>query len=411
MIDEKQLTASKAQSMAEQMTNWRRTIHANPELSFHEYGTSRYVASILETVPGLQVETEVAGTGVVAVLGAGSPTILLRADMDALPIDEQTDLPFASRNPGVMHACGHDAHTSIMLGAIHLLADQLEQGKLQGTVKFMFQPAEENVDENGLTGAPHMIAADVLDNVDAAIALHMSPENPVGEVLVHDGYSMANVDNFQGTIVGTGGHGAYPHLGTDPTWLLIPVLQALHGIVARRVSPLEPAVVSIGQIHAGMTNNVIPTEVTVDGTMRSYSPEVRQQLMDEVEKAFSVTQVLGGDYKLDFTLGEPALDNNREVNHHIRSAIESLYPDMLMIDEPFGLGSEDFGHITKRVPGAMFFLGCSKNDGIQRGLHTPLFDIDENCLPIGAAILTETAKRLLAEGPKAGAKAEPANRG
>lgn len=388
--------AVKAEALADQIVSWRRTIHENPELSFHEHQTSAYVASILRQVEGVQVETGVGGTGVVATIGSGSgPIIALRADMDALPIYEQNNHGFASQNPGVMHACGHDAHTSILLGAVHVLAEQFREGQLQGTVRCLFQPAEEAADEQGLTGAPHMIAAGVLEGVSAAIALHMNPERPLGEAWVHNGYSMANVDNFRAIITGTGGHAAYPHLTMDPTWLLVPVLQALHGIVARRVSPLESAVISVGQIHAGTTNNVIPTEVLLEGTMRSYDPDVREQLIAELERAFSVAKTLGGDYRLEIVRGEPALRNAAAVNEAISESIQDLYPNCQITDIPFGLGGEDFGHMSQRIPAAMFFLGCGLPDGVVRGLHTPIFDLDERCLPMGVAILADSARRLL----------------
>ncbi|UOF91118.1 amidohydrolase [Fodinisporobacter ferrooxydans] len=387
----------RAQALSDEIIQWRRNIHANPELSFQEFQTSNFVIERLHQIPGMKVETGVGyKTAVVGTLSSGmGPTIAIRADMDALPILEATNHSFCSQNTGVMHACGHDAHTSILLGAAHVLAECFQAGEIQGTVKFIFQPAEEATDEHGLTGAPYMIKAGVLDGVDCAIALHMSPENPVGEVQVHAGYSMANVDVFEATLYGTGGHGAYPHLGTDPVWMLGPVLQALHGIVARRVSPLEPAVVSIGQIRAGSTSNVIPSEVYIQGTARSYDPEVRELIISELEKAFSIVANLGGKYTFHINRGEPALKNDARVNEWIVSTIRDLYPEFKCIDTPFGLGGEDFAHMTRVVPGAMFFLGCALPDDVKRDLHTPIFDIDERCLPIGVSILAETAKRYI----------------
>jgi amidohydrolase len=386
-----------AQILFNQIVEWRRIIHSQPELSFQEFQTSHFVAKQLKTIPGMKVETGVGYlTAVVGTLTSGAgPVIAIRADMDALPIFETTSHGFSSQNKGVMHACGHDAHTSILLGAAHLLAEYFQKGELQGTVKLIFQPAEEATDENGLTGAPHMIKAGVLEGVDAIMALHMSPENPVGEVQIHNGYSMANVDVFDAKIFGTGGHGAYPHLGTDPVWMLGPVLQALHGIVARRVTPLEPAVITVGQIHAGSASNIIPSEVSIQGTMRSYDPEVRELLITELEKAFSIVTLLGGSYEFEVHKGEPALNNDARVNEWLKTTITDLYPDFIIKDTPFGLGGEDFAHMTRVVPGAMFFLGCALPDDVKRELHTPIFDIDESCLPIGAAVMAETARRYL----------------
>lgn len=387
----------RAQDLSEKIVSWRRDIHTHPELSFQEYRTSQFVSDMLNTIPGMKVEVGVGyATAVVGTLSSGEgPTIAIRADIDALPITEENKHSFCSSNHGVMHACGHDAHTSILLGVAHVLAESFGTGELTGTVKFIFQPAEECTDENGLTGAVHMVRAGVLEGVDCAIALHMSPENPLGEVQVNAGYSMANVDVFQATITGTGGHGAYPHLGTDPIWMLGPVLQALHGIVARKVSPLEAAVVSVGQVHAGSASNIIPSEVFVEGTLRSYRPEVRELLISEVEKAFSLVDILGGNYSFEVQRGEPALKNDETVNEWIKQTIGDLYPECKLINTPFGLGGEDFAYMAQQVPAAMFFLGCALPDGVKRELHTPIFDIDERCLPMGVAIMAETAKRFL----------------
>jgi amidohydrolase len=387
----------RAQDLQDKIVEWRRKIHANPELSYKEYETSQFIVEVLKTIPGMEVQAGVGyPTAVVGTLSSGEgPTIAIRADIDALPIVEENTHGFSSKNNGVMHACGHDAHTSILLGAAHLLADSFQKQEIQGKVKFIFQPAEESTDKDGLTGAVHMIRAGVLEGVDCAIALHMSPENPVGEVQVHAGYSMANVDVFEATIYGTGGHGAYPHLGTDPIWMLGPVLQALYGIVARKVSPLDAGVVSVGQVHAGSASNIIPSEVYVQGTLRSYTPEVRELLISETEKAFSLVGILGGSYKFEVQRGEPALKNDETVNEWIKKTIKDLYPNTNLVNTPFGLGGEDFAYMAQAVPAAMFFLGCALPDGIKRELHTSIFEIDERCLPMGAEIMAETARRYL----------------
>jgi amidohydrolase len=391
------VTVEKAKIYFEQMVGWRRNLHANPELSFKEFETSKFVVDVLSKLPSMKVETGVGySTAVIGTLTSGhGPTIAIRADMDALPILEDSNQPYASCNQGVMHACGHDAHTSILLGVAHVLSDSFQAKEIQGTVKFIFQPAEEATDENGLTGAPYMVRAGVLEGVDCIFALHMNPENPLGEIKINNGYSMANVDVFEAKIFGTGGHGAYPHLGKDPIFMLGPVLQAINGIVSRRVSPLEAGVVSIGQIHTGTASNIIPSEVFLQGTMRSYSPEVRELLISELEQAFSIVKCLGGDFEFNVTRGEPALNNNPELNQWLTQTIHDLFPQYKIIHQPFGLGGEDFAHMTEIVPGTMFFLGCAFQDNIQRDLHTPIFDIDENCLPVGVAIMAETAKRYL----------------
>lgn len=380
-----------------QLIEWRRRFHQHPELSFQEFGTSKFVAETLRSMDGIDVETGIGvETSVIGTLTSrDGPTIAIRADMDALPIKEENITDYCSLNSGVMHACGHDAHTAILLGIAHVLASAFKKGKLKGTVKFIFQPAEESTDENGLSGSPYMVQAGVYDDVDAAIALHMCPWLPVGEIQMNDGYSMASVDVFEGKIYGTGGHGAYPELGTDPIWMLGPVMQALHGIVSRKVSALDAAVVSIGQVHAGTASNIIPTEVSITGTLRSYAPEVRDLLASELEKAFSIVESLDGKYSFKVERGEPALNNSADINDWIIEAIEEMYPQLGITRRPFGMGGEDFGYVTQKIPGSMIFLGCALKDEVQRDLHTPIFDIDETCLPIGVAVLAQTAIKFL----------------
>lgn len=394
---EHHLSVERANAIADKLIEWRRTFHRFPELSFQEFETSRYIAEHLQKIDGIKVEIGLGvETSVVGTLTSGDgPTIAIRADIDALPIDEQSECDYRSQNPGIMHACGHDAHAAILLGVAEILAKQFKEMDIQGTVKFIFQPAEESMDEEGMSGSPYLVEAGVYDGVDAAIALHMCPWLPVGEVQINDGYSMANVDVFQAKIIGTGGHGAYPELGTDPTWMLGPVLQTLHGIVSRKVPALEAAVISIGQIHAGTASNIIPTEVKIEGTIRSYSSEIRDLLSNEIQKAFSVVNRLDGEYSLEIQRGEPALVNHPSINDIFLKTMYEIYPNLGITKKPFGMGGEDFGYVTQILPASMFFLGCAVADGVQRDLHTPIFDIDEKCLPIGAAILAQTARNYL----------------
>lgn len=385
-----------AESLFEKLTLWRRYLHEHPELSFQEIQTANLVANELKKIDNVTVETNIGGNGVVATLTTGyGPTIALRADMDALPIQEENNHSFASKNEGVMHACGHDAHTSMLLGAAHLLAKQFAEGQLAGTVKFIFQPAEESTDEHGLSGAPYMIQDGVLDGVDAVIALHVCPWHPVGVVQMNNGFSMANVDVFEATIKGSGGHGGYPHLSTDPLWMLGAILQTFYGTVGRRISPLDIVAASIGKIEAGAVSNVIPSDVKVEGTLRSYSPEARENLREEVENVFKLAESFGGSYEFVLEKGEPALNNDMEMNMIIEQSIKEIYPNMHIHWEPFGMGGEDFGYMSEQIPGSMFFLGCSLEDGLDRDLHTPIFDIDEKCLPIGTAIFVKTVNTFL----------------
>lgn len=390
----------KAEMIQNKLLTWRRHIHRLPELSFQEKETAAYVKHVLEGMSGMKVQAG-AGylTAVVGTLTSGSgPTIAVRADMDALPIQELTGCSYQSKKEGIMHACGHDAHTAIVLGVAHLLSEAFEKKELAGTVKFLFQPAEEHVDEHGLSGAAYMVQDGVLNGVDAVIALHMSPENKLGEVKIHDGYAMANVDVFTGKIFASGGHGAYPHLGTDPIFIASQVLQALYGVTGRHTSPLDPVVISVGQIHGGSTSNVIPSEIEIQGTIRSFQPETRKRLHEEIENAFSIVKNLNADYQLNFIQEDPPLKNDAAINTFFKQSIQDLYPTYTILDTPFGLGGEDFAHMTSIVPGAMFFLGCADPGGVPRNLHTPYFDIDERVLPAGVSILTETVRRFLGGG-------------
>lgn len=379
-----------------QLIGWRRHLHQYPELSFQEYRTSQFIVGILNQIEGIAIQTNIANTGIVATISSGEgKTVAIRADMDALPIMEKNEHGYQSKNPGVMHACGHDAHTAILLGTAKILAKKAKEGSFQGTIKLIFQPAEEMTDDEGLSGAPRMMQEGVLENVESIIALHMCPWEPVGTIQMNDGYSMANVDVFRGKISGTGGHGGYPHVGTDPIWMLGFFLQAFYGAISRKISALETAVASIGQIQTGTATNIIPEEVSITGTLRTYSPEVREQLVQVVEQAFKVVEPLGGSYIFEVERGEPALYNDPKVNEVIKNAAKKLNPDIKIVQKPFGLGGEDFAYMTRVVPGAMFFLGCALPDGISRDLHTNIFDIDERCLSMGVSILAESALKLL----------------
>ncbi|MFN8457381.1 MAG: amidohydrolase [Anaerolineae bacterium] len=386
---------NQAKALSPELIRLRRDLHRHPELSFQEFRTARLVADTLQEIGGITIRTEVGKTGVVAELGnAHGPTIAIRADMDALPISEANGAEYASVNPGVMHACGHDAHTAILLGVAHLLKDYFAQDGLPGRVRFLFQPAEENTDEEGISGAPRMIAAGALEGVDAVIALHVDSTHPVGVTYAHSGWSSAAVDTFDAWLTASGGHGAYPHLGTDPLWLLGPVLMALHGIVARRVDPMQPAVLSLGQIHGGSASNVIPGEVYLQGTLRTFNEKVREQLLAEVERALTVVRPLGGDYRLEIERGYPAGWGDPAVAAWLTSVSTDLLGPEAVIHESPGMGAEDFAYMCQKAPGAMIMVGAALAGPIRQH-HTNIFDIDETILPIGAAILAETARRFL----------------
>ncbi|WP_085505411.1 M20 metallopeptidase family protein [Thalassobacillus devorans] len=385
-----------AERIKADLIRWRRHLHRHPELSFQEKETSAYVLRELEAMGAFDIQTNVGGYGIVATLSSGEgPVIGLRADMDALPINEHNDVEYQSIHQGIMHACGHDAHTAMLLGAARLLGEDAKAGRLNGIIKFIFQPAEEDTNDAGLTGAPLMLQSGLLDDIDVFLALHVCPWHMTGEIQVNDGPSMANIDNFHMTIKATGGHGGYPHLATDPIWMSSYFLQGLYSLISRKIDPLSVGTISVGEIHGGETANVIPDEVTITGTMRSYTQDMRLQLVRELEQVANVILPLGGTYELEIETGEPALDNDRRVNEAVRRAARHLYPNLKIHEGPFGMGGEDFAHMIAERPGAMFFLGCAKKGTPERKLHTGDFQIDENALPIGTAILTNSAHRLI----------------
>ncbi|MBN8620054.1 MAG: amidohydrolase [Anaerolineae bacterium] len=381
----------RARGLQDQLIEWRRDIHMHPELSFQEFRTARLVADTLRDM-GIEVETGVGKTGVVARIGEGHPIIGIRADMDALPLQELNDVAYKSQTPNVMHACGHDAHTSMLLGVAKLLNEMPDRPA--GEVRFLFQPSEEDEDDEGKSGAVRMIEDGALEQLDAVIALHINSNIPTGQIRIATGYNSAAVDSFEATIIGEGCHGAYPHQGVDPIFILAQVINAVNGIRARRINPVHPAVISIGSVHAGDANNVIPAEVKLNGTIRSYDDETREQLWKELEAAFGVARALGGDYQLKIFKSYPSQYNDPEVAELIRGLSHEMLGDSGLFPEEPGMGAEDFSYMTRKAPGAMFSLGA-KFDHLNRPHHSPIFDIDEDSFPIGAAILAEATCRLL----------------
>ncbi len=382
---------SRASAIEDQIIGWRRDIHKYPELGFNEYRTARLVADTLSTL-GMEVMTGVGKTGVVGILGEGSPVIGIRADMDALPIQEENDVEYASRTPGNMHACGHDSHTAMLLGAARILSQMPDRPA--GQIRFFFQPCEETTDAEGKSGAQRMIEDGALEGVDHVIALHVASDLPAGMIVVNDGALTAAVDDFEAVIVGKGCHGAYPHRGVDPIFMLAQVINAVQGIRARRVNPVQTAVVTIGTVHGGTAPNIIPGEVTITGTLRSHHAAVREQLWEELETALSITRSLGGDYRLNLKKGCPSVINDEHVTSVVRAAASEVVGADQIVRLPPNMGGEDFSYMTNAAPGAMFLLGA-KRDEIDRPHHNARFDLDESVFKTGTAILTETACRLL----------------
>jgi amidohydrolase len=387
-----QAMLDRARILQGEIVRLRRTIHQTPELGFEVYETAGLVAQTLADL-GIEAQTGVGKTGVVAHLGqGGGPAIGIRADMDALPILEQTGAEYASKIPGRMHACGHDAHTAMLLGVALLL----KEAEFAGEVRLIFQPSEETFDGDGISGAPRMIEAGALDGLDAVIALHVDTTLNVGQIKTAPGIAQAAVDDFRLFLHGRGGHAARPYAGLDPIWLMTQVLQGLYGIPSRRLDPLHSGVITVGIVKAGSASNVIPAEAYIEGTLRSHEEKVRLQLRAEVEKAAAIVRAWGGDYQLEFDFGYPALTNDPVVAGWLAQVGRDVLGQAAVITtDMISFGAEDFAYMTAKAPGAMFRLGVKPPDKSYGGLHEATFDLDEEALPIGAAMLAETALRFV----------------
>ncbi len=377
-------------AISEELIDWRRDFHMHPEIGFELHRTSKIVADELEKL-GYRVKRNVGKTGVVAEIGEGGRMVAIRADMDALPIFELNNVEYKSQNDGAMHACGHDSHTAMALGAALLLSKE----KLPGRVRFLFQPCEETVDEEGKSGAQRMAEEGAMEGVDYVIAQHVDPTKPVGTIGINAGPSSGGVDSWHAVIQGKGGHGAHPDKTIDPFYLMAHVIIALNAIISRRINPFEPAVVSIGSISGGFTENVIPESVKITGTLRYTNEEVHRQIHAEIERAFDIVKALGGDYEIRYDFGGPPMINDEYVSEIIEKTGKDLLGVENVAEIQKTLGAEDFGEFMKHAPGAMFTLGTQKAGHEGYLLHHPKFDLDERALPIGTAMLAETAKRFL----------------
>lgn len=386
---------AEAEGMRDQLIAWRRDFHMHPELAFEEHRTAGIVAQHLTDL-GYQVETGVARTGVIGLLEGASPgpVVMVRFDMDALAVTETTDATYASRTPGRMHACGHDAHVALGMGLAQLLVDHRDE--IAGTIKLVFQPAEE-----GGGGAQLMVREGVMENPapDVFLATHVWIDKPVGTADVTPGPAMAAAEEFSCTIYGEGGHGAAPHQTVDPIVAAAQVITALQTVVSRNVAPLEEAVISIGTIHGGEAFNVIPPYVEMSGTIRSFKPEIRELVLRRLgEVVENVTAACGAKAELKTQSITPAVINDAETSEMVRRAAEAvLGPEQVTVGVKT-MGSEDAAFFMEDVPGCYFFLGAANPEkGLVAPHHNPQFDIDEEVLVLGLAILARAAAAYLME--------------
>jgi amidohydrolase len=367
----------------------RRDLHQHPELGFKETRTGTLVEERLRGL-GYDVKTGVGRTGIVGLKGTGARCVLLRADMDALPIEEANEVPYRSRHPGAMHACGHDGHVAIGLE----VARRLAAVTLPGAVKFAFQPAEEL---SG--GATAMIGDGILGApaVNAAFGVHVWNELPVGMIGITAGAMMASVDEFEITIAGTGGHAAMPHRAIDPVLVAAHVITALQSLVSRRRDPFEEGVVSVTQVSAGHAFNVIPPQATLRGTVRTFGGKFYEDAPRLVEDtARGIARALGGDATIEFRRLTGPLVNDPAMADLMKSVGEEIVGNNRVKGDIRTMGGEDMSYFLKHVPGCFAFVGSARADGTSFPHHSPRFDIEEDALPIAAELLTQTTARYLA---------------
>ncbi len=383
-----------AEGLREELLRWRRHLHRHPELSFHEERTAAYIAGELSGIQGIAVSHPTA-TSVVGRLEGALPggTVALRADIDALPIVEETDLPFASAHPGAMHACGHDGHAAMLLAAATLLARR--RSELRGQVVFIFQHAEELAPG----GAQELVDKGVLAGVDVVLGQHLWLPLDAGYLGLAPGPVTAAVDTFEATVVGRGGHAAQPHLTVDAVVLASQVVLAWQTIVSRAADPLQPLVLSVTRIEGGQADNVLPDEVRLVGTVRSYDPALRELVLRRMEEILrGLADAAGGSYRLRLTRGYAPVVNDGDLAERLRPILAEVLGDGPLVPATPSMVGEDFSAYGQAAPSCFWFLGArSEAKGITFPHHHARFTIDEDILPLGAAALAGAALGLLRE--------------
>lgn len=369
----------------------RRTLHQHPELAYHEEATSKLIAGRLESM-GIEVRRGVGGTGVLGTLKGGKKgrVVALRADMDGLPVQEMSDVEFRSKADGVMHACGHDTHMAMLLGAARILADNRKE--LCGTVKFIFQPAEEH---GGRGGALPMIEAGVMKDprVDYVFGLHISNNQKSGEIGVREGSFMAAPDTFKVKIIGRGGHGSAPHETIDPVYVAAHVILALQGVSARMINPIRPFVITVGAVHSGTKENIIPDQATLEGTIRTLDEETRKRAKKKVEEVTKgVCRSFGAAAEVEFEQDAyPVTVNDPRTTREMARTLKRIHEVKVREVDPV-MGGEDFSRFLQKAPGAFYFLGTNNAaKGCVYPNHSSRFKADEDVLKLGSASLATLA--------------------
>ena len=371
---------------------WRRQLHKYPELSFQEEKTAQFVYDKLCTLKKLEVSRPTKTSVMARLIGSLPGNVLaIRADMDALPMQEENSLEFTSQNPGVMHACGHDAHTAMLLGTATILSQLQDQ--IQGEVRFIFQHAEELFPG----GSREMIQAGAMAGVDKILGLHVMNHIPTGKIGIVYGPAMAASDTFDVTIQGKGGHASQPHLTIDPVAIGAQVVTNLQQIVARNLDPLEKLVISVTTFHGGTANNIIPDTVTLQGSVRSFTKDVRQQATEQIKRVLDgITAAHGATYTLDYHYGYDSVENNVAITRIVEETVENLWGKQAIEDMTPLMGGEDFAFYLNEAPGCFIFIGTGNPGGrTLYPIHHPKFTIDEESLAIGVKLSVHAALKLL----------------
>jgi amidohydrolase len=380
------------EALAGVVSSHRRALHRIPELGFAETKTSAYIRGVLDRL-GIRYVPGIGGTGIVATIGSGLPRVALRADMDALPITETVGREYTSMHEGAMHACGHDAHSAMLLGAAEYLKSI--EPELAGEVLLVFQPSEERSDGHGKSGAKYIIESGCLDGVSAMFGAHVNPDAPAGRFGIVSGAITASGDMFRATIHGKGGHDALVHQSVDPIYLATQVLGAIYAIRSRKIDPMAAGTMSVGTIEAGTTANVIPESAVITGTIRTFDSGIRDIFVAELGRALKVAEALGGSYELEIPVHVPETRNDPALAELAAATCLELFgPEGSYEQKPF-MGVEDFSWYSSLYPSMFMMLGARIEDGIARPLHNPLFDIDDSILYKGSALLSLLAFRAL----------------
>jgi amidohydrolase len=380
------------EDVREEVIGWRRHLHHNPEVSYHEDETSQFVYETLESFGDLELSRPTKTSVVARLVGAGpGRTLAIRADMDALPIQEENDFEFASQNPGAMHACGHDGHTAMLLGTAKVLSGMRD--RIRGEVRFLFQHAEEL----SPGGGEELVEAGVMDGVDAVIGAHLWAKLPVGKIGVTYGPMMAAPDIFEVTIKGKGGHAAMPHQVVDSIAIGAQVVTNLQHVVSRETDPIDDVVVSVSKFSGGTTHNVIPGTVEMVGTIRTLDPDVRERVPELMERVIKgVTEAHGASYEFRYKPGYRPVINDEEVTREIEETVKDAFGEETLEIMPPNMGGEDFSAYQQRAPGTFFYVGAGNEEkGIVHPHHHPHFTIDEDALGYGVKMFVNATFRLL----------------